>query len=99
MLIATGGGGLIYIDPASLRRTTTVTTAVTTTTTTNTNQDAAITMATTASQLARAFGIVVRLLTDLLNMLPSYHTLAPNLQCILNITEQQEQDLQVRNTL
>nr|KAG5701108.1 hypothetical protein BaRGS_002584 [Batillaria attramentaria] len=82
-------GGLIYIDPSSLRRTTTVTTSSTTT-----NQDPAITMATTASQLARAFGIVVRLLTDLLNMLPSYNALAPNLPCILSITEQQEQELQ-----
>lgn len=92
LCVAGAGAGLIYIDPNQLRRTTTVTT---TTTTTSTNQDNTITMATTASQLARAFGIVVRLLTDLLNMLPSYHALAPNLPCILNITEQQEQDLQV----
>lgn len=85
------GNNLIYIDPGTLRRGTSISTAIT-----STNQDAAITMATTASQLARAFGIVVRLLTDLLNMLQNYHTLAPNLPCVLNITEQQEQELQVK---
>ncbi|XP_076438030.1 E3 ubiquitin-protein ligase UBR5-like isoform X2 [Babylonia areolata] len=92
----TSNTGLIYIDPSTLRRTPTVATTTTTPATTSTNQDSsAITMATTASQLARAFGIVVRLLTDLLNMLPSYQTLAPNLPCILNISEQQEQELQM----
>ncbi|KAL8591738.1 hypothetical protein ACOMHN_032280 [Nucella lapillus] len=96
---SSGNTGLIYIDPSTLRRpavpTTTTTAGGNPATATPTTQDStAITMATTASQLARAFGIVVRLITDLLNMLPSYQTLAPNLSCTLSITEQQEQQLQ-----
>lgn len=86
----TSGSGLIYLD-ASMRRNNTT---ITPTPTTSTNQDNTITMATTASQLARAFGIVVRLLTDLLNILPSYASNAPNLPVNLSITQQQEQQLQ-----
>ncbi|KAL3890879.1 hypothetical protein ACJMK2_003152 [Sinanodonta woodiana] len=87
---ATGGGsGLIYIDPSTLRRTTTVTT------TSVVNQESPVTMATTASQLARAFGIVVRQIADLLTMLQDYHALAPNLPRILDIADQEAMDLQL----
>ena len=89
MYLCLGAGGLIYIDPNTLRRTTTVTT------TTGTNQDSAVTMATTASQLARAFGIVVRQIADLLTMLHDYHALAPNLPRVLDISCQEAMDLQV----
>ncbi|XP_033727140.1 E3 ubiquitin-protein ligase UBR5-like isoform X1 [Pecten maximus] len=84
-----GSGGLIYIDPTTLRRTTTVTT------TTPAVQDTAVTMTTTASQLARAFGIVVRQIADLLTMLQDYHALAPSLPRVLDITDQDSIDLQL----
>ena len=84
-----GTSGLIYIDPATLRRTTTVTTSA------PTNQDSTITMATTASQLARAFGIVIRQIADLLMMLQDYHALAPNLPRVLDICYQEAMDLQL----
>ncbi|KAK3087035.1 hypothetical protein FSP39_000732 [Pinctada imbricata] len=83
-----GGGGLIYIDPSSLRRTTTVTT------TTSSHQDNAVTMTTTASQLARAFGIVVRQIADLLTMLQDYSALAPSLPRVLDITDHESNELQ-----
>ena len=62
---------------------------------TATNQDSAVTMATTASQLARAFGIVLRQVTDLLTMVPYYHALTPSLPLVLEVTPQEEQKLQV----
>ena len=73
----------------TLRRTATIPTAV------QTNQDSAVTMATTASQLARAFGIVIRQIADLLTMLQDYHALAPNLPRVLDISYQESLDLQV----
>ena len=87
--LAGGGGGLIYIDPSSIRRTTTVTT------TTTSHQDNAVTMTTTASQLARAFGIVVRQIADLLTMLQDYHALAPGLPRVLDIGDHESNELQV----
>ncbi|XP_052763231.1 E3 ubiquitin-protein ligase UBR5-like isoform X2 [Mya arenaria] len=84
-----GGSSLIYIDPSNLRRTTTVTSAATVT------PEAPITMATTCSQLARAFGIVVRQIADLLTMLQDYHALAPTLPRILDISDQEALDLQL----
>ncbi len=80
---------MIYIDPATLRRTTTVATSA------PTNQDSTITMATTASQLSRAFGIVIRQIADLLTMLQDYHALAPNLPRVLEISYQEAMDLQL----
>ena len=85
-----GGGSLIYIDPSNLRRSTTVTTATTVT------QEAPVNMATTVSQLGRAFGIVVRQIADLLTMLQDYHALAPNLPRTLDISDQEASDLQVQ---
>lgn len=83
-------GGLIYIDPSSLRRASTVTTSVTAAAT-----QEPVTMATTASCLARAFGIVIRQIADLLTMLQDYHALAPNLPCILDVSYSESISLQL----
>ncbi|CAH1775507.1 unnamed protein product [Owenia fusiformis] len=53
------------------------------------------TMATTASQLARGFSIVIRQIADLLTMLQDYHALAPSLPCCLDIPFQESMDLQL----
>ena len=83
---ATGGGsaasGLVYIDPATIRRNTTITATVAAAATA---QDNNMTMATTASQLARSFGVVIRQIADLLTMLQDYHALAPNLPRVLEV--------------
>lgn len=52
-------------------------------------------MSTTTSQLARAFGVVMRQVADLIMMLQDYHALAPNLPRVLDITHQDSVDLQV----
>ncbi|XP_055998190.1 E3 ubiquitin-protein ligase UBR5-like isoform X2 [Ostrea edulis] len=86
----TGGtGGLIYIDPATLRRTSTVTT-----TAVHHHQENQVTMTTTASQLARAFSVVVRQIADLLTMIQDYNALAPGLPRVLEISDQEARDLQ-----
>lgn len=86
----TGGtGGLIYIDPATMRRTNTVTTA-----TVHHHQENQVTMTTTASQLARAFSVVVRQVADLLTMIQDYNALAPGLPRVLEISDQEASDLQ-----
>jgi len=54
------------------------------------------TMATTASCLARAFGIVVRQIADLLTMLQDCHQIPPR---TLEITFQESIQLQVRTKL
>ncbi|CAG5118736.1 unnamed protein product, partial [Candidula unifasciata] len=74
-----GGTSLIYIDPSTLRRSVSVAAP------TVTNQDSPVTMATTASQL----------ITDLLNILPYYHALTPILPRVLEVTHQEEQNIQV----
>lgn len=84
-----GSSGIVYIDPAILRRQTNSAVVM------PTNQDSAVSMSTTASQLARAFGIVIRQVADLLMMLQDYHALAPNLARILDITNQEIIDLQM----
>lgn len=56
-------------------------------------------MATTASQLARAFGIVMRQIADLLTMLQDYRALAPNLPRVLDISNEEAMKLQVHFTL
>ena len=85
-----GGGGFIYIDPSSLRRSTANGTAAI--------QAAPatepITMATTCSSLARAFGIVVRQVADLLGLLQDYSALAPTLPRTLEISYQESLSLQ-----
>lgn len=47
-----------------------------------------ITMGTTASSLGRAFGIVIRLIADLLRMMSKYKMLAPTLPRLLEVTYQ-----------
>lgn len=86
-----GGSSLVFIDPSSLRRSTTATAAVAAAAA---NQEP-VTMATTASCLARAFGIVVRQIADLLTMLQDYHALAPALPRTLDISYQESINLQV----
>lgn len=88
--IVGGTGGLIYIDPATMRRTNTVTTA-----TVHHHQENQVTMTTTASQLARAFSVVVRQVADLLTMIQDYNALAPGLPRVLEISDQEASDLQV----
>jgi E3 ubiquitin-protein ligase EDD1 len=77
---ASGGGGFIYIDPSSLRRGGTATAAVAAPA-----GNEPVTMATSASALARAFGIVIRQIADLLAMMQDYSNLAPSLPRILDI--------------
>ncbi|XP_021934340.1 E3 ubiquitin-protein ligase UBR5 isoform X2 [Zootermopsis nevadensis] len=86
-----GGSSLVFIDPSSLRRSTTATAAVAAAAA---NQEP-VTMATTASCLARAFGIVVRQIADLLTMLQDYHALAPALPRTLDISYQESINLQL----
>ncbi|XP_069676360.1 E3 ubiquitin-protein ligase UBR5 isoform X2 [Periplaneta americana] len=86
-----GGSSLVFIDPSSLRRSTTATAAVAAAAA---NQEP-VTMATTASCLARAFGIVVRQIADLLTMLQDYHALAPTLPRTLDISYQESINLQL----
>jgi len=86
-LRVTGGSNLVFIDPSSLRRTT-ATSAVAT-------AQEPITMGTTASCLARAFGIVIRQIADLLVMMQDYKNLAPALPRLMEITFQDALNLQV----
>lgn len=53
-------------------------------------------MGTTASCLARAFGIVIRQIADLLTMMHDYKTHAPNLPRLMEITYQDAISLQVK---
>ncbi|XP_058797650.1 E3 ubiquitin-protein ligase hyd isoform X2 [Phymastichus coffea] len=76
-LRVTGSSNLVFIDPSSLRRSTT-TSAVAA------GQEP-ITMGTTASCLARAFGIVIRQIADLLTMMQDYKMVAPPLPRTLEI--------------
>ena len=105
------GGGFIYIDPQSLRRTTSSATAVAAaaaaaaaggggsvaggiTAATGSGAEP-VTMSTTVASLARAFGIVVRQIADLLTMLQDYSALAPTLPRILDISYQESINLQL----
>ncbi|XP_067014137.2 E3 ubiquitin-protein ligase UBR5 isoform X4 [Anabrus simplex] len=86
-----GSSSLVFIDPSSLRRSTTATAAVAAAAA----SQEPVTMATTASCLARAFGIVVRQIADLLTMLQDYHALAPALARTLDISYQESINLQL----
>ncbi|XP_012256943.2 E3 ubiquitin-protein ligase UBR5 isoform X2 [Athalia rosae] len=86
-LRVTGGSNLVFIDPSSLRRSTT-TSAVTA-------AQEPITMGTTASCLARAFGIVIRQIADLLTMMQDYKTHAPALPRLMEISYQDASGLQL----
>lgn len=52
-------------------------------------------MGTTASSLGRAFGIVIRMIADLLRMMQKYKSLAPNLPRLLEVNYQDIVSLQV----
>ncbi|CAK9828628.1 E3 ubiquitin-protein ligase hyd [Anthophora retusa] len=54
-----------------------------------------IIMGTTTSCLARAFGIVIRQIADLLVMMQDYKALALSLPCLIEITQQDALNLQV----
>ncbi|XP_034947480.1 E3 ubiquitin-protein ligase hyd isoform X2 [Chelonus insularis] len=87
--VSGGGGGsnMIFIDPSSLRRSTT-TSAVAA-------PQEPITMGTTASCLARAFGIVIRMIADLLTIVPNYKNNAPALPRLMDVTNQDAIHLQM----
>lgn len=87
-LRVTGGSNLVFIDPTSLRRST-ATSAVAA-------AQEPITMGTTASCLARAFGIVIRQIADLLTMMQDYKQVAPSLPRTLEVTFYDAIKLQVR---
>ncbi|XP_015437397.1 PREDICTED: E3 ubiquitin-protein ligase UBR5 isoform X2 [Dufourea novaeangliae] len=86
-LRVTGGSSLVFIDSASLRRTT-ATSAVAAT-------QEPITMGTTTICLARAFGLVIRQIADLLVMMQDYQKQAPFLPRQLEVTYQDSLNLQV----
>ena len=69
---------MIYLDPSTARRTTIPLVVPS-------PQDSSVTMSTTASQLARAFGIVVRQMADLLAMAQDYHSPLPGLAVCLEL--------------
>lgn len=54
-----------------------------------------VTVSTTTASLARAFGIVIRQISDLLNMLQDYTNLAPALPRMLSFPTQEFTNLQV----
>lgn len=85
--LTTGGSNLVFIDPNALRRTTAASAAVTAA-----QQQEAPTMTTTASALARTFGIVLRQISDLIGMLPTSFTGASS---ALDVTHQEAVQLQV----
>ncbi|XP_006566770.1 E3 ubiquitin-protein ligase UBR5 isoform X2 [Apis mellifera] len=86
-LRVTGGSNLVFIDSASLRRTT-ATSAVAA-------AQEPIIMGTSTTCLARAFGIVIRQIADLLVMMQDYKTLAPSLPRLMEITYQDALNLQM----
>lgn len=90
-LRVTGGSNLVFIDPSSLRRSTT-TSAVAA-------AQEPITMGTTASCLARAFGIVIRQIADLLTMMQDYKMVAPALPRTLEVSFLDAFNLQVQLTV
>lgn len=85
-LRVTGGSNLVFIDPSSLRRSSTASTVAA--------AQEPITMGTTASCLARAFGIVIRQIADLLTLMHDYKMNAPSLPRLMEITYQDAVNLQ-----
>lgn len=84
----TGGSSLVFIDPAALRRTSTTSAAVAA-------SQEPHTMATTASSLARAFGIVLRQICQLFNTITELYS--NGLLHNMNITYQEANQLHVSN--
>ena len=79
---------LMYLEPSSLRRTAAAAPAAAPV------LPEPFSMATTASGLARAFGLVIRQIADLLTMLLDYPALAPQLTRNLEITNHESIHLQ-----
>lgn len=82
----TGGTGLMFIDPAALRRTTPSSAAVAAT-------QEPPTMSTTASSLARAFGIILRQVCQLFNTVNELYT--TGMLHVMSITYQEANELHV----
>ncbi|GFU25773.1 e3 ubiquitin-protein ligase UBR5 [Nephila pilipes] len=79
------------LDPSSLRRAAGTTASVSATVT----QECTSTAVTTSVSLARAFGILMRQIADLLTMLQDYHALMPNLGSVLDVSYQDTCNLQL----
>lgn len=84
---------LMYLEPTSLRRSAAAA-AIAAASATIPVVPEPFSMATTASGLARAFGLVVRQIADLLTMLLDYPALAPALSRNLEITNSESIHLQ-----
>lgn len=84
----TSGSGLVFIDPSALRRTTTSSAAVAAT-------QEPPTMSTTASSLARAFGIILRQVCQLFNTVNELYS--TGMLHNMNITYQEANELHVRS--
>ncbi|XP_018572709.1 E3 ubiquitin-protein ligase hyd isoform X3 [Anoplophora glabripennis] len=82
------GSNLVFIDPSSLRRSTTGSTTVAA-------SSEPITMATTASCLARAFGIVVRQIADLLSLMPHVNQILTSSSTVMEITQDDIYNVQI----
>lgn len=76
---------LVFIDPSTLRRSTSAVSS----------GHEPVTMATTAACLARSFAIVLRQIADLLAIMSDYSSLAPTLPETLEVTYQDQYNLQV----
>ena len=82
-------GGFIYMDPNLRRSAATGSSSVA-----NAGGAEPVTMATTCTSLARAFGIVLRQISDLVTMLPDYYCLAPKLPRTLHLSHEDNIALQ-----
>lgn len=86
--VSSGGSSLVFIDPSSLRRSANAASSVAAATL------EPVTMATTASCLARAFAIVIRQIADLLVIMQDYSNLGPSLPVRFDVTLQDTLQLQ-----
>ncbi|CAH1099387.1 unnamed protein product, partial [Psylliodes chrysocephalus] len=82
------GSNLVFIDPSSLRRSTTGSSTVAA-------SSEPITMATTASCLARAFGIVVRQISDLLSLIPDINQIVSSSSANMEVTQDDIYNVQI----
>ena len=84
-----GTSGLVFIDHTSgTMRRSAATTAVAAAAAAAANSQESVTMATTASGLARAFGIIMREIGDLLKFIPGYHTAPTRLSRRLEVSQE-----------
>ena len=91
--VTSSTANLMYLEPSSLRRSAAAAAAAAATAAVPVVPEP-FSMATTASGLARAFGLVIRQISDLLTMLLDYPALAPALTRNLEITSQESIHLQ-----